>query len=122
MKAASYLPARAFSLTSGASINTTEKKVGAHTPGSRQISRSESLYPDANVFNPERYLDGSCMDPREFVFGFGRRGCPGDHLAFQCIFMAAAAVLSTFSIRSLGAVPPGTPLDPAKHFDLNILR
>ena len=45
----------------------------------RTISHDPRLYPDPEVFSPERYFmpDGSwdkrVQDPANFVFGFGRR-------------------------------------------------
>ena len=47
----------------------------------RGISRDEARYPGAEKFIPERFLDGEGRltddDPGEFIFGFGRRRCPG---------------------------------------------
>ena len=40
--------------------------------------RDESIYPDASTFNPERFIEADpekkkLMDPRNYIFGFGRR-------------------------------------------------
>jgi hypothetical protein len=47
----------------------------------RGISRDEKRYPKASSFIPERFLDVNNAltddDPAGYVFGFGRRGCPG---------------------------------------------
>jgi hypothetical protein len=47
----------------------------------RGITRDEKRYPDASRFMPERFLDvnGALTDddPAEYVFGSGRRACPG---------------------------------------------
>jgi cytochrome P450 len=43
------------------------------------MSRDENLYPNAASFNPDRFLEKTTPDmerkrnPRNFVFGFGRR-------------------------------------------------
>ncbi|THH28084.1 hypothetical protein EUX98_g6101 [Antrodiella citrinella] len=40
------------------------------------MSKDESLYPDPDSFKPERFLEmapGSLADPKNMVFGFGRR-------------------------------------------------
>jgi len=46
----------------------------------RAMSRDETRYPNAEQFTPERFLDAEGMltdDTPDFVFGFGRRICPG---------------------------------------------
>lgn len=38
--------------------------------------RDESVFLDPDTFNPERYMarqDMKKMDPRNYIFGFGRR-------------------------------------------------
>ena len=41
----------------------------------RAMTRDEQVYPDAHKFNPDRFLNrnGPETDPKDFVFGFGRR-------------------------------------------------
>jgi hypothetical protein len=44
----------------------------------RSMTRDEEIYPDAEAFKPERFIKNGALnkeirDPREFVFGFGRR-------------------------------------------------
>ena len=45
------------------------------------MSRDKTRYPDGYKFMPERFLNAEGMltddDPGDFVFGFGRRRCPG---------------------------------------------
>ena len=71
----------------------------------RAMARDELKYPEPSRFYPERYLneDGSmnptAPDPGDVVFGFGRRICPGRHLANASIFLAVASILSTFKIK-----------------------
>uniref|UniRef100_A0A8H8CJB8 Cytochrome P450 n=1 Tax=Psilocybe cubensis TaxID=181762 RepID=A0A8H8CJB8_PSICU len=53
--------------------------------------------PDA--FKPQRYLDDETLpDPLGVIFGFGRRICPGRHLAEANYWTMAAAMVSSFNI------------------------
>jgi cytochrome P450 len=53
-------------------------------------------------FVPERYMnDPTLFDPRDLVFGFGRRTCPGKHFAEVNIWLAIARIVATFDISPL---------------------
>ncbi|KAG6850397.1 hypothetical protein H0H93_013952, partial [Arthromyces matolae] len=55
--------------------------------------------PEPEEFLPERYLTGiNYPDPREVVFGFGRRICPGRHFAETGIWMVLANIIATLDI------------------------
>ncbi|THU98377.1 cytochrome P450 [Dendrothele bispora CBS 962.96] len=68
------------------------------------ILHDKEMYPDPDAFNPSRWLtpDGSAINTqlRDVTsnFGFGRRICPGMHMAFSSIWITIASVLSTFNI------------------------
>ncbi|KAI0061739.1 cytochrome P450 [Artomyces pyxidatus] len=66
------------------------------------ILRDPASFPEPNVFRPERFLspDGRLQDDPVLstVFGYGKRICPGRHLIDAEFFIAAALVLSTFTI------------------------
>jgi cytochrome P450 len=53
-------------------------------------------------FKPERFLKSDNhepeVDPREFVFGYGRRVCPGRQLAEQSVWLLCATSLATLSV------------------------
>lgn len=59
-------------------------------------------YPEPEAFKPERFWsrDGHtpARDPLATVFGFGRRVCPGKHLAMNSVFLAFASILATFTL------------------------
>ncbi|RPD76141.1 cytochrome P450 [Lentinus tigrinus ALCF2SS1-7] len=60
-------------------------------------------YEKPEEFRPERFirdgkLDASVLDPVKFVFGFGRRICPGRHFALASLFINVASLLHTFDI------------------------
>ena len=63
------------------------------------MSRNASTYPDPEKFDPERFYSRKEMDPREIIFGFGRRICPGMHLAMQGFFIAASLLLWSSRVR-----------------------
>ncbi|KAG1813916.1 cytochrome P450 [Suillus subaureus] len=63
------------------------------------ISRDKEMYPDPLEFRPERFLGPSPqLDPRKFIFGFGRRACPGLHFAQASLYLNIACILAVFTI------------------------
>ncbi|KAJ7733289.1 cytochrome P450 [Mycena metata] len=66
------------------------------------ILHDEAMYPDPYSFKPERFLLDGKLNPAvrspEVAFGFGRRICPGKHLAASSIRIAVASILATFDI------------------------
>ena len=61
------------------------------------------MYPEPDAFKPERFInaDGSLRDDPVVtsLFGFGKRICPGRHLADATIFIVIASLLSVFHIK-----------------------
>lgn len=56
-------------------------------------------YPNPSVFDPERFLEPrNEPDPADHVFGYGRRICPGRHLADDNLFLTLSRLLATFDI------------------------
>ncbi|KIY47199.1 cytochrome P450, partial [Fistulina hepatica ATCC 64428] len=71
-------------------------------PNVKAISRDEMIYKDPERFNPARFLPkpyGGGEPPFTAGFGYGRRICPGRHLANAELFIAVASILSVFDIR-----------------------
>ncbi|PCH38747.1 cytochrome P450 [Wolfiporia cocos MD-104 SS10] len=92
------------------------------------ILHNPDLYPDPFEVVPERYLKQDSPaksekinpDPRAFVFGYGRRACPGQMLAEDTLFIAAATILAMFDIaKALG--PDGAPIEPKVQYDGGII-
>ncbi|KAF8500025.1 cytochrome P450 [Gautieria morchelliformis] len=62
------------------------------------ILHDETVYgPDTEHFEPERFLRQGARDPSA-AFGFGRRICPGCHLADNTIYLAVSSILKVFNI------------------------
>lgn len=64
---------------------------------------NEADYPNPELFRPERFLKGGKLDndvrdPIALSFGFGRRACPGSHIALSTVWLTTASILSAFTI------------------------
>ncbi|KAJ8090245.1 hypothetical protein PM082_018841 [Marasmius tenuissimus] len=66
------------------------------------ILHDEEMYPDPYAFKPERWIKDGKINPEirdiTSAFGFGRRICPGRHLAMATIYITAATILAAFDI------------------------
>ncbi|KAJ8518804.1 hypothetical protein ONZ45_g4167 [Pleurotus djamor] len=66
------------------------------------VSRNADVYENPEVFNPMRFLPksqgGNEEPPFNAAFGYGRRICPGRHLAISSVFIAVATIFSTLHI------------------------
>ncbi|KAJ6544151.1 cytochrome P450 [Mycena capillaripes] len=61
------------------------------------------MYPDPFKFDPTRYIsdgkfDCSKNDPSRFVFGFGRRACPGKLFTEDSLWLMIAQFLAVYSV------------------------
>ncbi|KAJ8585616.1 cytochrome P450 [Rhizopogon salebrosus TDB-379] len=64
------------------------------------LSRDERLSPEASRFDPQRHLtaEGKLNDIPVFIYGFGRRVCPGRYFAELALWAAVVSILSTIRI------------------------
>ncbi|KAG6840481.1 hypothetical protein C0991_006424 [Blastosporella zonata] len=67
------------------------------------ILHAETLYKDPHSFKPERFLgldpkEAARLDPTNYVYGFGRRRCPGNHFAHSAVWFSMVGMLSAFVI------------------------
>lgn len=60
------------------------------------ISRDESVYPDPETFNLDRFLDRNVPYAYETPFEFGRGRCPGMHVVNLNLLIAFACLLAAF--------------------------
>jgi hypothetical protein len=69
----------------------------------RAILHDPIVFPEPDSFKPERFIntDGSFRDDPvvSTIFGFGKRICPGRHLADAMMFIVIASFLSVFNIK-----------------------
>ncbi|ELU38332.1 cytochrome P450 domain-containing protein [Rhizoctonia solani AG-1 IA] len=61
------------------------------------------MFPDAENFIPERFdksnLGPKPLEPRDFLFGVGRRVCPGQFVVDASLFLLMANIIATMDIR-----------------------
>ncbi|TFK43282.1 cytochrome P450 [Crucibulum laeve] len=78
------------------------------------LTHDSRTYPNPKEFKPERFIPSEHgivePDPRELCFGFGRRICPGLHLADASVFISCAMTLAAFNISKV--VENGVIIDP----------
>lgn len=96
---------------------------------SRGFLHDPDVYPDPMKFDPTRFIgEDSQLDPRNIVFGFGRRSvcallliekkivhtliffiartCPGRYFAEETLFLSIATTLSVFDITAVQGYMP----------------
>ncbi|KAF8494067.1 cytochrome P450 [Gautieria morchelliformis] len=85
------------------------------------FTRDPSIYADPSVFNPSRFLpEGSRkpeLDPNSFIFGFGRRACPGQDFANASMFITVSMTLSVFLVCK-GKDANGVEIAPGLDFNI----
>ncbi|KAG6896383.1 hypothetical protein C0992_008664 [Termitomyces sp. T32_za158] len=66
----------------------------------RLIAHSPEIYTHPYRFDPGRFhnSDQPQLDPQAYVYGFGRRACPGRELANANIFLLMSMMLTVFNL------------------------
>ncbi|KAF9531309.1 cytochrome P450 [Crepidotus variabilis] len=79
----------------------------------------ENEYPESLAFNPERFLKNGSLDPEvrdpTVAFGFGRRICPGKHIAISMLWITVASILSVYEITP-EEDETGNPVSPSQEY------
>jgi cytochrome P450 len=88
-------------------------------PNNWHFTHDPAVYPDPMTFRPERHLDtpthAAEPDPRKFIFGYGRRICPGRYVADNALFITIAQSLAVFDIKK--KVMDGKVVEPEVKFE-----
>ncbi|KAJ7938085.1 cytochrome P450 [Mycena leptocephala] len=88
------------------------------------ILHDERVYPDPHKFKPERFLlDGKlnlAVRNPDAAFGFGRRLCPGRHMAFSSIWITVVSILATFDITK-AVDEKGNVVEPSYEYLLGVI-
>ncbi|KAF7789958.1 hypothetical protein EIP86_000906 [Pleurotus ostreatoroseus] len=91
------------------------------------ILHDETKYPNPEAFNPDRFmtpegtLDPKVPNSEEFAFGFGRRTCPGRHLALNSVWLNLASILAVFNLE-LPKDKQGREIRPAGKYTPGLIR
>jgi cytochrome P450 len=85
-----------------------------------EFCHGRSIYSDPFKFDPERFLEPrNEPSPLWTVFGFGRRICPGRHLAHAALFLKIACLVAFFDFSKAvdeqgNVMEPKVELDPVR--------
>ncbi|KAF2851313.1 cytochrome P450 [Plenodomus tracheiphilus IPT5] len=92
-------------------------------PNTWWFTHDPAVYPDPMVFRPERFITTETHtaepDPRSWIFGYGRRICPGRYVADNALLITIAQVLAVFKIEKL--VENGKAVEPAVEFEPGVV-
>jgi cytochrome P450 len=81
------------------------------------MARDPRTYKNPNTFDPTRFLgEHPEQDPRAFVYGWGRRICPGRFYADNSVFLMVAMALATLNI-SAAVDATGNKIVPTVDFE-----
>ncbi|KAF5358637.1 hypothetical protein D9758_007686 [Tetrapyrgos nigripes] len=71
------------------------------------MGHDPSVYKDPMTFDPMRFFgDRNEQDPSDYIFGFGRRLCPGRLLAEPSVFISIAMIAWAFDITPIPGEEP----------------
>jgi cytochrome P450 len=88
-------------------------------PNNWYFTHDPEVYPDPMEFKPERHIETPTHkaepDPRMYIFGYGRRICPGRQVADNALFITIAQSLAVFDITKV--VEDGKVVEPEVRFE-----
>nr|BED42923.1 cytochrome P450 monooxygenase [Trametes versicolor] len=87
-----------------------------------RMTHDPAVFVDPEAFIPERYLEAvddaiaKKRDPWSYVFGFGRRKCPGSHLADASLWLVMACMLATLDFEK-ATDASGATIEPQQEYN-----
>ena len=90
------------------------------------MTHDPAVYSDPDAFLPSRFAcpttkDGAqpppALDPRDVVFGFGRRACAGRQFAESNVWLAVAGIVAAFAIDRARDACGREEVPPAEFID-----
>jgi len=91
------------------------------------IAHDERVFHDPHSFKPERFMEkvdtetAKKREPRNYIFGFGRRLCPGLPLADSAVWHIMASILATMDVKK-AIDAEGKPIEPEQVYNNSIFR
>ena len=86
--------------------------------------RNEDVYPNPEVFDPDRFVNPSnpeVLRHVDSVWGFGRRICPGKAFAEANLWLAIANTIAAMDVRK-ALDKDGNPITPPAEFAAGTIR
>jgi len=88
------------------------------------FTRNEDIYPNPEVFNPDRFMNPSrpeVLQHVDSVWGFGRRVCPGRAFAEANLWLVIANTIAVMDVRK-ALDQSGNPIIPTGEFESGAIR
>ncbi|KAE9382096.1 putative cytochrome P450 oxidoreductase [Stipitochalara longipes BDJ] len=74
------------------------------------ISQDESIFPNPEEFNPDRWIENPELS-LGCAWGWGRRACPGRYIAYNSLFIIMAQLLWAFDVERTYEVVNGVKVE-----------
>ena len=70
------------------------------------------MFPDPNVFDPARWLEGDSVHKHQFAFGMGGRMCVASHVASKALYTVFLHLITHFQILPADGVAQDSAWNP----------
>ncbi|PIC24482.1 hypothetical protein B9Z55_017809 [Caenorhabditis nigoni] len=69
------------------------------------IHTDEILFKNHTKFDPERFLENSCLEKKLIPFGIGKRSCLGESLARAELYLVLGNMILDYDLEPIGEIP-----------------